>query len=133
MGEPIEVDVLANDIDPDGDGAALTVSCQQNGVTVKGKKLVIPAPSQRQLVLYTVTDQDGLSANAIVNVPGVSEQKPYIDPDTIPVKAKSGETLTGDYSQGTHPAYSFRQSHHLGCRVYRRSQNVRRRFLPSKY
>lgn len=96
VGEPIEVDVLANDIDPDGDGAALTVSCQQNGVTVKGKKLVIPAPSQRQLVLYTVTDQDGLSANAIVNVPGVSEQKPYIDPDTIPVKAKSGETLTVD-------------------------------------
>ena len=96
VGEPIEVDVLANDIDPDGDGAALTVSCEHKGVTVKGKKLVIPAPSQRQLVLYTVTDQDGLSANAIVNVPGVSEQKPYIDPDTIPIKAKSGETLTVD-------------------------------------
>lgn len=96
VGDPIEVDVLANDIDPDGDGAALTVSCQQKGVSVKGQKLIIPAPSQRQLVLYTVTDQDGLSANAIVNVPGVSEQKPYIDPDTIPIKAKSGETLTVD-------------------------------------
>ena len=96
VGDPIEVDVLANDIDPDGDGAALTVSCQQKGVSVKGQKLVIPAPSQRQLVLYTVTDQDGLSANAIVNVPGASEQKPYIDPDTIPLKAKSGETLTVD-------------------------------------
>lgn len=96
VGDPIEVDVLANDVDPDGDGAALTVSCQQSGVSVKGKKLVIPAPSKRQLVLYTVTDQDGLSANAIVNVPGVSEQKPYIDPDTVPIKAKSGETLTVD-------------------------------------
>lgn len=96
VGDPIEVDVLANDIDPDGDGAALTVSCEQKGVSVKGQKLVIPAPSQRQLVLYTVTDQDGLSANAIVNVPGVSDQKPYIDPDAIPIKAKSGETLTVD-------------------------------------
>ena len=96
VGDPIEVDVLANDIDPDGDGAALTVSCEQKGVSVKGQKLVIPAPSQRQLVLYTVTDQDGLSANAVVNVPGVSDQKPYIDPDAIPIKAKSGETLTVD-------------------------------------
>ena len=96
VGEPIVVDVLANDIDPDGDGAALTVSCQQKGVTVRGTKLVIPAPSKRQLVLYKVTDQDGLSANAIVNVPGVSEQKPYIDPDTVPIKAQSGETLTVD-------------------------------------
>ena len=96
VGDPIEVDVLANDIDPDGDGAALTVSCKEEGVSVKGQKLVIPAPSHRQLVLYTVTDQDGLSANAIVNVPGVSEQKPYIDPDSIPIKAKSGETLTVD-------------------------------------
>ena len=96
VGDPIEVDVLANDIDPDGDGAALTVSCEQKGVSVKGQKLVIPAPSQSLLVLYTVTDQDGLSANAIVNVPGVSDQKPYIDPDAIPIKAKSGETLTVD-------------------------------------
>lgn len=96
VGEPIVVDVLANDIDPDGDGAALTVSCQQKGVTVRGSKLVIPAPSKRQLVLYKVTDQDGLSANAIVNVPGVSEQKPYIDPDSVPIKAQSGETLTVD-------------------------------------
>lgn len=57
---------------------------------------MIPAPSKRQLVLYKVTDQDGLSANAIVNVPGVSEQKPYIDPDSVPIKAQSGETLTVD-------------------------------------
>lgn len=96
VGDPIEVDVLANDVDPDGDGAALTVTCEQEGVSVKGQKLVIPAPAKRQLVLYKVTDQDGLSSNAVVNVPGVSEQKPYIDPDTVPLKAESGQTLTVD-------------------------------------
>ncbi|MCL1869462.1 MAG: Ig-like domain-containing protein [Promicromonosporaceae bacterium] len=67
----VTVDVRANDSDPDGTATALKVSSGDAGVTVSADgKLVIPVTAHRQVITYTDTDVDGLTAEAFVDVPG---------------------------------------------------------------
>ncbi|MFE5308845.1 Ig-like domain-containing protein [Isoptericola sp. NPDC056605] len=91
----VTVDVLANDVDPDGVGADLEVSVDQQteGVTVRedGQVQVALTP-QAQVITYTVTDVDGLQAKAFVRVPG-DQSRPYVKPGSTPLQAVSGEPL----------------------------------------
>ncbi|MFE5336399.1 Ig-like domain-containing protein [Isoptericola sp. NPDC056573] len=91
----VTVDVLANDVDPDGVGADLEVSVDQasEGVTVRedGQVQVALTP-QAQVITYTVTDVDGLQAKAFVRVPG-DQSRPYVKPGSTPLQAVSGEPL----------------------------------------
>ncbi|MFC7025099.1 Ig-like domain-containing protein, partial [Promicromonospora thailandica] len=94
----VTVDVLANDVDPDGVAADLEVTVDEEleGVTVDedGKVEVALTPGA-QVITYTVTDMDGLEAKAFVRVPG-DQSRPHVEPGLEPLKAFSGEPLTID-------------------------------------
>ena len=94
--KPVSVAVLVNDEDPDGTTAALTVSSDASGVSVSGQNLSISTDARRRLVVYKVTDPDGLSASAVVTVPGTDLLAPRLDTTRIPVAMRAGSTLTLD-------------------------------------
>ena len=94
--KPVSVAVLVNDEDPDGTTAELKVSSDASGVSVSGQNLLISPDARRRLVVYTVTDPDGLSASAVVTVPGTDLLAPRIDTTRIPVAMRAGSTLTLD-------------------------------------
>jgi large repetitive protein len=64
----VTVDVLKNDDDPVG--GHLTVSWAGNGATVHGSDLTIKLTSYPREVPYQITATDGLTATAVVYVPG---------------------------------------------------------------
>ena len=92
----VRVDVLANDEDPDADRSGLTVSARGEGVSVSGDQLLITPAERRRLVVYTVTDADGLSASAVVSVPGTDLTGPVLDSTRVPVTVRSGEDVVLD-------------------------------------
>ena len=96
--DEVEVDVLANDSDPDGTAAELTVEVDAPGIIAEGK-VVVPLAADRQIVLYSVTDADGLTARAAIVVPGKDQVPPYLDPARIPAVVKGGDTLTIDLDE----------------------------------
>lgn len=93
---PVEVDVLANDADPDGDAAQLTLSTRASGVTTTGRRLQITPADARRLVVYTLTDADGLTGSAIVAVPGRVQQRPKVNDQAVPVELRAGQEVALD-------------------------------------
>lgn len=95
-GSPVTVSVLDNDDDPDGDASQLVVSTNAKDVTVRDNKLVITPEPTRRLIVYTVTDPDGLQASAVVSVAGLDRTNPVIDETRVPVEVRAGEEVTLD-------------------------------------
>ncbi len=92
--DEVRVPVLDNDDDPDGSVAELQVTTDEADVTVAADgSLRIPVAEQRRLVLYSVTDQDGLIGRAVVVVPGAAQQPPVLDEEAVPVEVEAGEEL----------------------------------------
>lgn len=87
------VDVLANDADPDGVAEDLVVSSSDRGVRVSGGTLDITLDTARRVVLYTVTDVDGLTSSAVVTVPGTADRRPVVDPGAPAVEVVAGRTV----------------------------------------
>ena len=78
-GTPVEIPVLANDLDPDGNAAALSVSSEDPAVRVKPNRMVeITASTETTRHWYTVTDVDGLTSTGIIVVFVVDNQPPII-------------------------------------------------------
>lgn len=94
----IQVDVLDNDEDPDGDVRRLKVTTSAPNVRVKGGSLFIAPEDRRRLVVYTVTDEDGLEARAIVSVPGTERTFPVINEKKVPVEVRAGQEAFLDIS-----------------------------------
>ncbi|PID97509.1 MAG: hypothetical protein CSA82_03695 [Actinobacteria bacterium] len=92
----VKVKVLSNDEDPDGDSQELKVSSSAAGVVVEGKELVITPDTRRRVVVYTVTDVDGLSSSAIVSVPGIERTRPVLDDSKVPVEVRAGQEVILD-------------------------------------
>jgi len=91
----VDVDVLANDEDPDGAAEALKVSVDSSAASVKDKGTVtVTLAPARQVIVYTVTDVDGLTAKAVIVVPGTQDRLPVLKPDKYPVTMKGADTLT---------------------------------------
>ena len=91
----VTVPVLDNDEDPDGDITENTVTSTDDGVSVDGDgSLTIEVRESQRYVLYTVTDADGLTASAVVDVPGSVITEPEIDTSKAPVEVRAGELLT---------------------------------------
>ena len=86
-----DVDILGNDEDPDGTVEGLKVAVEDGGRLLGDRKVRVTVTDKRQLVRYTVTDQDGLTASAFIFVPSISELRPVLR-STKPVEVKSGET-----------------------------------------
>lgn len=95
-GGTVKVSVLANDEDPDGDVNNLRVTTKAEGVEVSGSDLVITPKEERMLIVYTITDADGLSSSAVVSVPGLERNHPAIDTTKVPIKVRAGEDVSLD-------------------------------------
>ncbi|MFD4958769.1 Ig-like domain-containing protein [Microbacterium sp. NPDC058389] len=88
-----DVDVLANDEDPDGTIEALQVTVNDaTARVVKGGKVRVTLTDAPQLIQYTLTDEDGNAASAFIHVPGLSSLPPVLT-TVEPIEVKSGETI----------------------------------------
>ena len=96
--DAVEVSVLDNDFDPDGATDELIVEADAPA-TVSGRVVTVPLTADRQVVLYTVKDADGLTARAAVVVPGKDQMAPQLDPQKMPARIKGGETLVIDFDE----------------------------------
>ncbi|WP_265520562.1 Ig-like domain-containing protein [Oerskovia flava] len=95
--ESVNVDVLANDDDPDGAASELEVTVDEETAVVEDDGTVtVTLATERQVLGYTITDIDGLTARAFVHVPGIAEQKPTLRPGIAPLEVYSGEELSID-------------------------------------
>ncbi|KAE8764538.1 Ig-like domain-containing protein, partial [Georgenia thermotolerans] len=94
--DAVTVPVLDNDDDPDGTAAALRVTLPDapEGVRVAGDRVRAPVLPTRQVLTYQVTDIDGNSAYAFVDVPGVADTGPILRTDADPVEVRTGQTVT---------------------------------------
>ncbi|WP_405216210.1 Ig-like domain-containing protein [Agrococcus sp. Ld7] len=86
---PLDVPVLENDLDPDGDPSELTLSVATGPGTVAGDAIQVVPNDQFQVVTYRVTDIDGLVAEAFVAVPPVRDRAPSLS-RTEPIQIPSG-------------------------------------------
>ncbi|RFA17405.1 hypothetical protein B7R22_00600 [Subtercola boreus] len=89
------VPVRENDDDPDGtvDDLKVSVTDPNASVTADGQLTVILQPAA-QIITYTVTDVDGLTASAFVYAPGTDTEAPTLKPGTKPITVNSGETVS---------------------------------------
>ncbi|WP_206477159.1 Ig-like domain-containing protein [Microbacterium sp. KRD172] len=86
-----DVDILANDEDPDGTTEALEVEVGAGGTLLEDGKVRVTVGDQMQLIRYTLTDSDELSTSAFIFVPAVKDLRPSLT-STKPVEVVSGET-----------------------------------------
>ncbi|MDO5746508.1 MAG: Ig-like domain-containing protein [Actinomycetaceae bacterium] len=106
------VPVLANDDDPDGDVSKLKVTTSSSSASVDERNRInVKLSERRQIIVYTITDEDNLTSSAVIFVPALVGDgvAPRLDPTMIPAKVKAGTTLTiplEDYvvvRKGRHP------------------------------
>lgn len=93
-GSAVRVKVLENDEDPDGSIDELTVTSAESGVTVDGSDLLIPVTDTLRLVVYTITDRDGLTNSAVVTVPGRDSTAPFLNTAALPIEMDAGTSRT---------------------------------------
>ena len=93
-GSAVRVKVLENDEDPDGSIDELTVTSAESGVTVDGTDLLIPVTDTLRLVVYTITDRDGLTNSAVVTVPGRDSTAPLLNTAALPIEMDAGTSRT---------------------------------------
>lgn len=91
-GLTVDVPVLTNDEDPDGTVDALKLTAETGGTVRPDRTVRVVIGEERQLVRYTITDQDDQSASAFIFVPALSELRPILT-STKPVEVKSGERI----------------------------------------
>lgn len=92
-GTMVDVEVLANDEDPDGTVEDLEVSVAGAGARVLGDGSVrIELDDTDRLLTYTITDRDGSEASAFIHVPALSSLPPTLI-STDAIEVRSGETI----------------------------------------
>lgn len=90
--EHIDVDVLANDSDPDGSTTDLKVSLEGNpeGASLRGEDTVRVTPQEdQQRLRYVIEDADGKKSAGYIWVPGSAKQAPKWVGEPIEVQAGS--------------------------------------------
>ena len=93
-GSAVSVNVLENDEDPDGSIDEVTLTTADVGVTVSGSNLLIPTSESTRLVVYTITDRDGLTNSAVVRVPGRDSTAPFLSSANLPIEMDAGTSRT---------------------------------------
>lgn len=92
-GETVDLEVLANDEDPDGTVDELTVTVDDATSRVLGDGTVrMTLDDTDRLVMYTITDRDGFEASAFIHVPSLSSLPPTLI-STEGIEVASGETV----------------------------------------
>lgn len=96
-GASVDVDVLANDADPDGDIGSATVAVVTEGVeatVLPNRHIQVKVANRAAQFVYEITDGGGAKARAVVSVPVFDNRNPECDTKTAEVKA--GETVAVD-------------------------------------
>ncbi|WP_104092068.1 Ig-like domain-containing protein [Arthrobacter sp. GMC3] len=101
----VDVPVLDNDADPDGVSEALDVSVESApglpstsaSVTSSGA-VRVALEATEQMIPYTITDQDGLKATAIIWVPGLGKQYPVLSKNDV-IRVTAGKSATMKLSE----------------------------------
>lgn len=91
----LAVDVRGNDEDPDGDPDRLDVSIVSGPGTEQDDRVIVEPGKQPQVVVYRVTDEQRLSATAVIRVPAASElvdRPPELVADAPPIEMVAGST-----------------------------------------
>lgn len=91
-GDTVNVPVLRNDEDLDGDIRDVTITSPDIEVSPAPDGTVdVKLAPENQVLVYTVTDADGLKASAVIRVPGTEAQRPVVNQTALPIKVKAGE------------------------------------------
>lgn len=93
----VQVDVLANDTDPDGSVEKLTprlIDPPAGATVTSDGEVRLHKADDQQRVKYTITDQDGQTSSAFIWVPGRTAQAPQWVGD--PIRAQAGKPVTID-------------------------------------
>ena len=93
-GSAVRVNVLDNDEDPDGSIDEVSLTTSESGVSVSGSDLLIPVTDSTRLVVYTITDRDGLTNSAVVTVPGRNSTAPFLSSANLPIEMDAGTSRT---------------------------------------
>ncbi|MFE6736606.1 Ig-like domain-containing protein [Microbacterium sp. NPDC057650] len=91
-GTSVDVDVLANDEDPDGTTESLKLAVEDSAKVLPDRKVRVKIGDERQLIRYTLTDQDDQQASAFIYVPALSDLRPVVKPGKT-LEVFSGETV----------------------------------------
>lgn len=87
----VDIDILGNDEDPDGTTQALDITVEDGAELQSDDTVRVSVREEQQLIRYTITDADGLSASAFLFVPASSQLRPVLT-STKPLEVRSGET-----------------------------------------
>lgn len=92
-GTSVDIEVLANDEDPDGTVEDLAVSVEGAGTRVLSDGTVrVELTDTDRIVTYTITDRDGQAASAFLHVPSLTSLPPTLI-STEAIEVRSGETI----------------------------------------
>lgn len=90
----VTVDVLKNDEDPDGDTASVDFKNLYGASVTDKRELRIPVKPERQVIVYTIVDDDDDTGTAVIDVPGSDSeaaQAPVLRDDaTLPIHVLAG-------------------------------------------
>jgi hypothetical protein len=89
----VEVEVLKNDDDPDGDATSDDLRVEGDTAVASGGRVTVTLTAAQQLIDYSLTDPDGLVGHAFITVPGTDEIPPMLDPDSVGLEVKAGVTV----------------------------------------
>ena len=93
-GQSVEVDLLANDLDPDGNPAELVVASDDPALADRdGSTVTIVAGPASTRHVYTITDPDGLTDTAEVDVLVVPNRAPLVQPHAVQTAANTPITI----------------------------------------
>ena len=115
----VTVPVLDNDKDTDGSPWDLKLSSSDPDVEVGKDSLSLTVGETQRLVLYTITDADGLTGHAVVVVPARSALRPRINPSAVPAHVPADKTTDINLSsyiltrEGTKPVITDASSIHM--------------------
>ena len=115
----VTIPVLDNDKDTDGSPWDLKLSSSDPDVEVGKDSISLTVGETQRLVLYTVTDADGLTGHAVVVVPARSALRPRINPSAVPARAPADKTTDINLSsyiltrEGTKPVITDASSIHM--------------------
>lgn len=115
----VTVPVLDNDKDTDGSPWDLKLSSSDPDVEVGQDSLSLTVGETQRLVLYTITDADGLTGHAVVVVPARSALRPRINPSAVPAHVPADKTTDINLSsyilarEGTRPIITDASSIHM--------------------
>ena len=115
----VTIPVLDNDKDTDGSPWDLKLSSSDPDVEVGKDSISLTVGETQRLVLYTITDADGLTGHAVVVVPARSALRPRINPSAVPAHVLADKTTDINLSsyiltrEGTKPVITDTSSIHM--------------------